>query len=45
MGKDLTGPNFNTSHESESVEKLAKRAKANLFGADQNDIKSIAADL
>jgi hypothetical protein len=43
MGPDLSGPHFNTSCE--TIDKLAKRAKANLFGADANDTKSIAADL
>jgi len=45
MGKDLTGPNYDTSYKPESIEKLAKRAKSRLFGADKNDIKSITADL
>jgi len=43
MGKDLTGPHYNTSCE--SVSKLAKRAKSNLFGADEKDTKSITGDL
>ena len=39
MGPDLTGPNFNQSQE-ETVEVLAKRAKHNLFGADESDTKA-----
>lgn len=44
MGPDLTGPNFNQS-EKETVEVLAKRAKKNLFGADDSDTKSIVSDI
>ena len=44
MGPDLTGPNFNQSQE-ETVEVLAKRAKHNLFGADDSDTKSLVNDI
>jgi len=44
MGADLTGPNFNQSEE-ETVGVLAKRAKHNLFGADESDTKSIVTDI
>lgn len=44
MGPDLTGPNFNQT-EVETVDVLAKRAKHNLFGADETDTKSITESL
>ena len=44
MGPALTGPNFNQSQEL-TVEVLAKRAKQNLFGADESDTKSLVNDI
>lgn len=43
MGPDLTGPNMNQS-EVETVEVLAKRAKHAMFGADEQDTKSLVKD-
>jgi len=42
MGPDLTGPNFN---QPGPVEELAKRAKTNMFPADEQDTKSITESL
>jgi hypothetical protein len=42
MGPDLTGPNFN---QPGPIEELAKRAKTNMFPADEQDTKSITESL
>jgi hypothetical protein len=44
MGPELTGPNFNQS-DVNTVEALAKRAKHQMFGADEEDTKNLTEGL